>query len=271
MLEIKSVNKGAELVSVILDGEEMLHDGKTSWNRHSPVLFPIVGKLKNGKTLINGNEYEMGQHGFARDMEFEKLSDNSYILKSNEETFKKYPFNFELYISYLVQANNLITKYKVRNTDNRKITFGIGAHPAFKCNYSNCELKFEKEENNIEIYQLSDGLVVPEKIDTNKFIQNNVIKFNKDIFKNDAIIMKNLNSNKVYLIENGKQKIEFDFSGFKYLAVWSKPDAEFLCIEPWMNTADKTNSDGVFEHKEDIINLNPNEEFEIEYKIKFDK
>ena len=264
MLEIKSVNKGAELVSVTLDGEEKLHDGKNSWNRHSPVLFPIVGKLKDGVTLIEENPFEMGQHGFARDMEFEKISDDSYILKSNEETLKKYPYKFELYVSYVIQENTLITKYKVKNIDNRRIVFGIGAHPAFKCNYPNCKIKFEKEEDQIEIYMLKDGLVVPEKLDTNKFIQNNEINLNRDTFKN-------LKSNKVFLIEEGKQKLEFDFSKFNYLAIWSKIDATFLCIEPWMNTADKIDSDGVFEHKEDILSLNPNEEFEIEYKVKFDK
>ena len=100
MVEIQSVSKGAELISVKFDGIEKLHDGKSFWNRHSPILFPIVGKLKNGKTIINGKTYEMGQHGFARDMNFEKLAENSYVLKSNEETKSKFPFDFELYVSY---------------------------------------------------------------------------------------------------------------------------------------------------------------------------
>ena len=109
MLEIKTVKKGAELVSVIFNGFEKLHDGKNYWNRHSPVLFPIVGKLKDGKTQINGKIYEMGQHGFARDMEFEEIEENSYVLKSNEKTLEKFPFRFELYVSYEVKKDELIT------------------------------------------------------------------------------------------------------------------------------------------------------------------
>ena len=79
MLEIKTVKKGAELVSVKANGIEKMHDGESFWNRHSPVLFPIVGKLKNNRTIIEGSEYEMGQHGFARDMEFEEIGENSYV------------------------------------------------------------------------------------------------------------------------------------------------------------------------------------------------
>ena len=91
MLEIETSKKGAELISVKLNGFEKMHDGESFWNRHSPVLFPIVGKLKDGKTSIEGKTYEMGQHGFARDMEFEEIGEHSYVLKSNEETKKKFP------------------------------------------------------------------------------------------------------------------------------------------------------------------------------------
>ena len=131
MLEIQTVSKGAELISAKLNGIEKIHDGKNFWNRHSPVLFPIVGKLKNGKTIIAGKTYEMGQHGFARDMEFEKIDENSYVLKSNEETLKKFPFEFELYISYEIDENKLTTKYKVINKSNELMIFGLGGHPAF--------------------------------------------------------------------------------------------------------------------------------------------
>ena len=136
MLEIKTVKKGAELVSIKIDGVERMHDGENFWNRHSPVLFPIVGKLKDGKTIIEGKEYQMGQHGFARDMEFEELSNNSYVLKANEETLKKYPYNFELYISYEVTKNKVTTNYKVVNKDSKEMIFGLGGHPAFAGEYT---------------------------------------------------------------------------------------------------------------------------------------
>ena len=136
MIEIKTTKKGAELISVKLNGIEKMHDGEKFWNRHSPILFPIVGKLKDGKTLIDGNSYEMGQHGFARDMEFEQIGENSYVLKSNKETLKKFPFEFELYVAYEVKGNRVITKYKIINKSNNLMVFGLGGHPAYVCEYS---------------------------------------------------------------------------------------------------------------------------------------
>lgn len=271
MLEIKTVEKGAELISAKVNGKEMIHDGESFWNRHNPVLFPIVGKLKEGKTIINNQEFFMGQHGFARDMKFTKIGQNKYLLKSNNDTLTKFPYKFELYIEYEIKDNKLKVKYRIVNTDDQDIYFGIGAHPAFKCEYAKKEvyLEFEKNEENVEIYQLQDGLIDTKKIEPKSFIRNNIMKIDANTFKNDAIILKNLTSKKVKLIENNKEKIELNFQQFKYLGIWSKPDAPFICIEPWMNTADTIDSEGIFKNKEDIISLKKNEIFKAEYEIKF--
>ena len=271
MVEIQTINKGAELISVKFDGIEKMHDGQTGWNRHSPVLFPIVGKLKNGKTSINGTEYEMRQHGFARDMEFEKIDENSYVLKSNEETLKKFPFKFELYISYETTSRKVTTKYIVVNKDEKTMIFGLGGHPAFSCEYTSGKyrLEFEDIEEELEIYQLEDGLVKKEPEKTKKFIRENRIFLDSHTFKKDAIIMKNLASNKVYLKTETKTILGFEFKDFPYLAIWSKPEAPFICIEPWFNTADKVDSNGIFEEKEDLIELKPNQEFNCEYSVEF--
>lgn len=271
MLEIKTVSKGAELVSAKLNGFEMIHDGEKDWNRHSPVLFPIVGKLKNGKTFINGNEYEMGQHGFARDMEFEEIANNSYVLKSNEETLKKFPFKFELYISYEVEENTIKTKYKVVNKDDKMMYFGLGGHPAFVCDYSSGKyrIEFEDEECNLDVYMLDNGLVKAEPETFNQYIKENRIFLDKSTFENDAIILKNIKSRQVYLKTESKTILEFKFKDFPYLGIWSKPGANFVCIEPWFNTADSVNSNGIFEEKEDLIELKPNQEFLSEYSVKF--
>lgn len=271
MIEIKTVNKGAELVSVKINGIEKMHNGESFWNRHSPVLFPIVGKLKDGKTIIEGNEYEMGQHGFARDMEFEKISENSYLLKSNEETHKKYPYDFELYISYEVVKNKITTKYKVVNKDERTMYFGLGGHPAFACEYSSGKyrLEFEDIEDRLEIYQLEEGLVKtnPEKL--SKYFRENRIFLDAKTFENDALIIKNINSDKIYLKTETKTILAFEFKGFPYLGIWSKPEAPFVCIEPWFNTADTVNGSGNFENKENILKLEPNQEFNSEYSVEF--
>lgn len=271
MIKIQTVNKGAELVSIKYNNIEKLHNGENFWNRHSPILFPIVGKLKDGKTLINGNEYEMGQHGFARDMEFEKIGENSYVLKSNEETLKKFPFKFELYVCYETTDNEVITKYKVINKDEKDMIFGLGGHPAFVCEYSSGKyrIEFENEEKNIEFYQLENGLVKENPENTSKFLRENRIFLDKRTFENDAIIMKNFSSDDVYLKTEKKTILGFHFSNFPYLAIWSKPEAPFVCIEPWFNTADKVNSNGIFEEKEDLIELKPNQKFEASWSVKF--
>lgn len=285
MLEIKCSNHGAELTSIKLDGKEMLHQGnnvldetgKAFWGRHAPILFPIVGKLKDNKTIINDSIYEMTQHGFARDMDFELIekSDNYYkfVLKSNSETHKKYPFEFELYVEYVINNNELTTKYTVINKDNKEMTFGLGGHPAFICDYSsgNYDLLFEREEDKIEFYKLEDGLI--KEIQEQSILQDNKIELTKDIFNEDAIIMKNINSNVVTLFNKliNKKLLEFDFTGFPYLAIWSKKGAPFVCIEPWQNHTDSINSNGMFIEKENITKLNPEEQFSCNFKVKFFK
>ena len=271
MLEIKTVKKGAELVSVKANGIEKMHDGESFWNRHSPVLFPIVGKLKNNRTIIEGSEYEMGQHGFARDMEFEEIGENSYVLKSNEETKVKYPYDFELYISHEVIKNKVITKYKVVNKDSKTIYFGLGGHPAYACEYSSGKyrLEFEDIEDRLEIYQLEDGLLKknPEKL--SKYFRENRIFLDGKTFEKDALVIKNINSSKIYLKTETKTILAFEFKGFPFLGVWSKPGASFVCIEPWQNHTDDVDSSGNFVDKENILKLEPNEEFNAEYSVEF--
>lgn len=125
MLEIQAKSEGAELTSIKKDGEEKLHDGKEYWKRHAPILFPIVGKLKDGKTIIEDKTFEMGQHGFARDMEFEVIKDENeikeFILKSNEKTLEKYPYKFDLKVKYQVKEDTLTVSYEVENKDKKNI------------------------------------------------------------------------------------------------------------------------------------------------------
>ena len=270
MLEIWTVNKGAELVSVKFNGEEKLHDAENFWFRHSPVLFPIVGKLKNDKTIIDGKEYKMTQHGFARDMDFKNIEKNSYMLEANEETLKMYPYRFQIYIWYEIADNKLKVNYKVKNIDNREIFFAIGAHPAFKCDYTSGKysIKFNKKEENIEILELENGLISNKKVNPIKIIENK-IKLNSDSFKKDAIIMKNINSNKIFLECEDEKILSFEFGEFPYVALWSKENANFICIEPWFNVADSINSKGTYLEKENLIKLSMNEEFKCNYEIEF--
>ena len=272
MIKIKSKKQGAELTSIKFNGKEMLHQGEI-WNRHAPILFPIVGKLKNNETIINGKTYHMGQHGFARDEEFVELEKNDvehkYLLESNKETIKMFPFKFQLYVSHKVHENSVITTYEVVNKDEKQMIFGIGGHPAYICDYSSGKysIEFQKQENNIKFLKLDNGLIMEKE--AKNILENNSIKLNKESFIDDAIIVKNINSNKVYLKENDKKILEFDFTGFPYLGMWAKIGAPFVCIEPWMNTADKVDTDGKLQSKENIITLEPREKFKCSYKVLF--
>lgn len=271
MLRIRTESKGAELVSVIKDDVEKIHDGIVAWNRHAPILFPIVGKVKDGKIIIDGKECNLGQHGFARDMEFEEIGKHSYVLRWNEETLEKYPYKFELYVSYEVVGDKVTTKFTVKNVDDKDIFFGLGGHPAFQCDYASGKyrIEFEDIEDNIEFYNLKDGLVNPVVLNKKKFMRENRIFLDKDTFKNDALIIRNVKSKSVFLKTETKSILKFTFDGFKYLGIWSKVDGDFVCIEPWHNTADKIDSDGILEHKEDIIKLEVGKEFTSSYTVEF--
>lgn len=285
-LEIITTPSGAELTSIKYHGEEFLHqgekvldsNGKVYWKRRAPILFPIVGSLKNNTTIINGEKFEMLQHGFARDMKFDilKISEREhiYVLKYNQETLKMYPFKFELYVSYLIDNNKLIVKYKVKNLDDKTMFFGIGGHPAFAINLkeNKYRLEFDEKEENAKFYQLDNGLISYKNNYINKSIMSNEksISIGKDTFTHDAIIMGNLKSKKIRLIENNNTRLVLDFTGFKYLGIWSKKNAPFICIEPWYTTADYTDSNSIFEEKKENIKLEENEEFECSYSITFE-
>ena len=272
-MKIKTNLLGAELTSVIYNNQERIHNGEAFWKRHAPILFPIVGQLKNNETIIAGKNYSMAQHGFARDMLFDKIEETEekciYVLKSNEETLKKFPFEFELYVKYTVIENKLKVEYEVVNKDEKKMYFGLGGHPAFVADIKNGTyyLEFEKEENNIEYKKLDKGLISNRKI--KKINNGKIINLDANIFNEDAIIMKNIESNRIKLKTKDKCLLEFDFTNFPYLAIWSKPGANFICIEPWFNTADTVESDGIFENKENILKLMPGENFKCEYTVEF--
>lgn len=284
-LEIVTSPIGAELTSIKYNSEERLHqgesvldkEGKVFWKRHAPVLFPIVGSLKNNTTYIDGKKYEMSQHGFARDMVFDIVNiserEHTYVLKYNEDTLKMYPYKFELYISYIIEDNKLTIIYKVKNLDIRPIYFGIGGHPAFIIDLKNNKYKveFENEENNIKFSQLDAGLISYKNnyINNSLMSNNRCIEIRKDTFSHDAIIMSGLSSRKLRLYENNIEKLEFEFGQFKYLSLWSKKNAPFLCIEPWQTTADYTDSNQDFTLKKDNIKLEVNEEYKCSYSIIF--
>ncbi len=278
---------GGELISFKLEGIEKIHqgeeardeNGKVYWKRHAPVLFPIVGKLKRGQTIINGRTYEIPQHGFARDMEYEPLTklDNfhSYVLKSDKYTLARYPFDFELYNTYRQEENKLIFIYKVVNSGNNNMPFGLGSHPAFKIDpddlkRGNYYLEFQDEEENAHFLYLIDGLIGTE-YSKNRLEKNKIIELNEHTFDDDALIIKGI-QNKIISLKNRRTKktvLIMDYTGWTYLGIWSKPGAPFICLEPWFSTADRVNGSNVFVQKPDMKILQPQGEFEAKFSVEF--
>lgn len=276
MLNIEIKNEGAELTSIKFNNKEMLHNGEKFWDRQSPILFPTVGRLRDNQTIINDKKYEIPQHGFAKDMEFELIQETenskTYLAKSNEETLKMYPFKFKLYTKYIVNENNLTVEYKVINKDNKEMLFGIGGHPGFKLDMPQEEYYFELglEEDEVEFMEV-EGNYISNKPAKNILKNNKIIEITKDTFINDAIMMKKLKSNKITLKQkkDNKKILEFSFKEFPILAIWSMPEAPFICLEPWFNYADRVKETGYFKDKEGVITLNPEKEFNCKFSVKF--
>ena len=271
---------GAELHNIMSkeDGTEYLWNGnKNYWGYHAPVLFPIVGKVKDGTYRVEGKEYKLPQHGLARLCEFEMIekSDDKIIfeLEYSEETLKVYPYKFSLKIIYTLVENGVKTSYVVDNKDDKAIYFSIGAHPAFMCPIVGGEIindyYFEfNEKENCDIMLISkDGYFKHERKEY--FKDNNIIPLSFEVFNDDALVFDSLKSTKISLKSvNHNKGITMDFSGFPYMGLWTKASgAPFVCIEPWYGHADFEDFNGELKDKAGIEKLEVGEEFNSSYTV----
>lgn len=252
---------GAELIRLEKDNQNYIWTvDETYWNKTSPILFPIVGRLKNDVYSFNGKAYEMPRHGFARNFEFKILNqtENSvvFVLESNFETLKKYPFEFELQLEYVIEENSLKMKYSVENKSEVSMPFSIGAHPAFAIEnpFSDYSLKFNQVEP-LQSYELEKEQFNNSynEIDSH----NGIIALDYVLFEKDALVFKHLKSNELTLLKKNEPILTVQFEGFPYLGIWTKPNAPFLCIEPWCGLADNVNHNGNILEKEGINLLQP--------------
>ena len=239
------------------------------WARHSPVLFPIVGRLKEDSYFYKNKKYSLSQHGIARDKEFEIVQNEAdfieFRLKSDEKSLEFYPFFFELDIGYKLDKNSLIVSYKVKNKSDEKMYFSIGAHPAFNTQVGDF-LEFENIKTTKRYFLDEKGLIYKNE-DLN--LENSKLYLDKDLFKDDALVFNDSNIKQITLksIEN-RSRVKVKFDNFAYLGIWSKPnDAPFVCIEPWFGVADEENANQKIEDKKGILSLEKEEEFFCFYTI----
>ncbi len=257
---------GAELHSFKskADGTEYVWYGKTEiWYGQAPVLFPVVGQVKNDTFTYKGKAYTMPKHGLARKLPFtvkEQQADKIvFSLKSDENTLAKYPFEFELLVSYALEGNKLVAGHTVINLTDGEMYFSLGAHPGFNCEVGDT-IEFEQAET-----------VATERIDHENLIIDNTwpllnnekaFTVTKEIFEPDALILHGLKSKKLTLkSKNLGRALEFTFGDAPFLGIWAKPGAPYVCLEPWYGVNDSHADYGEISNKRAIQRLEKGENF----------
>ena len=239
------------------------------WNRCAPLLFPIVGRLKNNCYRWNNQEYQMNQHGFARDAEFEVLEQTTdtvtFKLCANPSTLKVFPFHFELHVTYTLRENTLINTYTMMNRGHEPLPFSIGGHPGFALEdaLENYTLHFPNPFVD-QRHLIQEGLYTGETKEVH-FTQHYPLKTSD--FENDAIVLKQPQFSQVTLAHKGNQLLTLQCDDWSAVGFWTKPTAPFFCIEPWWGWADRIDASGELSEKEGVNWLKPNEQKSVSFSI----
>lgn len=284
MLTIQVSEHGAELQSIRKDDYEYLWQGNPEyWGRRSPVLFPIVGSVWEKCFRVDGKVYEMGQHGFARDMDFELVSAADtevwYRLKSSEKTLAAYPWPFVLEIGYRLEGSSVEVLWKVTNPGETEMYFQIGAHPAF--NFPGYDpdavdrgvVAFDRNDNLQRSGFKGKGCVDPQARFPIPLSDDGMLRLKRDTFDDiDTLMLENDQVHKVVFLKNDSSPyltVTFDAP---VVAIWSPPkrNAPFFCIEPWYGRCDRADFTGEFKDRDWVNNLAPGATFAASYTITLD-
>lgn len=259
-IEVAIAEHGAELSSIRCGGEELVWCAdKAYWGRHAPILFPIVGKVWNDEYRVEGKTYHLGQHGFARDSEFEVVAaqktEATLVLRSSEATLKQYPYSFELTAHYVLEGSTLTMEWTVANGGDGRMYYQIGAHPAFlfkdfdaaeECHGFVQLLRSNQGVGQVEVAHLNEqgGVADDRKV---MQINSGLLPLTDQLFAGDALIMEHSQVDGALLLDKSqKPYLRVDFEGSPVLGIWSPKGkkAPFVCIEPWKGRADGVGFDG---------------------------
>ena len=268
---------GAELCRLqTASGLDLLWDGDPAvWGRQAPVLFPVVGALKDGRLLHRGQAYPLGRHGFARDLDFRLLRltahSCSFRLGDDAATRAMYPFPFRLDIGFCIDGQELVVQYDLHNPGRGDLPASFGAHPAFRwpllpgASRKGHWLEFEKAEASLLPALGPDGLLSgPGRPSP---LQDRLLPLDDALFSQDALIFHPVQSRAVRYSAPGAPVLEVSWDGFPQLGVWSKPGAGFLCIEPWRGYASPEGFDGEFTDKPGIFLVRPGSTVSARYSV----
>lgn len=271
---------GAELCSFKSkqnDLEYVWQGNPEYWASTAPVLFPIIGALKNGVYQHNGQKYSVPKHGFIRHNENLVIKNKSeseitFSYASNEDLKKDYPFDFQFEITFSLHENVLTVTHLVTNNGDAEMLFSLGGHPAFNCpllsseNYEDYYLEFDQEQILETTVLSNNGLLTDETFEVICNLKQ--IDLTEGLFANDALIFKDIPSKNVVLkSKNHGHSVTVKYDDFKNLGVWAKHKAPFVCIEPWLGVTDHENTTGIFKDKEGIMTLPANEKYQATFSI----
>ena len=282
LLTISIATHGAELCSIIdRSGREYLWQADPRyWKRHSPILFPIVGSVRDGHFTIDGRQYSMSQHGFARDSDFTPLGSTGdeawYELTSSDTTLAAYPYKFRLQVGYRLTGETVTVIWRVTNTDDRDIYFQIGAHPAFYYPDYGSDgergyLWLDREDSFIYL-RIGDGACAS-LTPHSQPLDGHLLRLDTHTFDIDTFIIEGSQLTSVALLDRERRPhltMQFDSP---LLGIWSPPrkDAPFVCIEPWYGRCDREGFEGEFRDRDHVNRLAAGQTFEASYKIIIDR
>lgn len=278
-MSITVADHGAELVSIFdrKNSREVLWQADPAfWVRHSPILFPQVGKSYGGYYTHQGIRYPMGQHGFARDCDFTLVeqTDNTIVhrLTDSEETRKKYPFPFELTVTHTLCGREISVGWTVVNRGTDPMYFTIGAHPAFRVpvlpdtKQSDYSLQFRTDSLQYYLLDTDSGTAnVGTQYDLP--VSNGRSPIASDLFDKDALVFDHQIDWAGIAMPDGTPYVSVSCEGFPNFGIWSKPNAPFVCLEPWDGRCDNTGYAGELSEKPGILSLAPQEQYDKSYQI----
>ncbi|MBP5292656.1 MAG: aldose 1-epimerase family protein [Clostridia bacterium] len=246
-LKVVIEEKGAQLMSIQTkaDGCEYLWQGdKTYWGDRAILLFPICGRLVEGKYTYKGKEYEMSIHGFLRGQHLAITSKTdtsaTFTLSANEDTLREYPFHFMYQITYTLNGNKLETRICVTNTGTETMPFAVGGHPGFNVplvkgeSFSDYYVEFSEKAPIKKLILSETCFMTPDKVDF-PLEEGKIYRLHHDMFDNDAIFVTDMAESVSLKSTKSEKSVTVSYPGFPYLGFWHKPktEAPYLCIEPW--------------------------------------
>ena len=277
---VEIAEMGAEVTRIYdkTEDNEILWEGNpVYWKRHSPVLFPNVGKTYKNRVLINGTQYPTSQHGFARDNVFtciEAANEKaSFMFRSSEETKEVYPFDFELHINYKLNKKELTVEWQVKNCGDETMYFTIGGHPAFRFakpeeTKADYVLKVPgKEKLEYVLIDISCGCANVDEIHTLQ-LSEETYPLSDELFAKDALVVDNGQIEEAWLChKDGTPQVGVRSAGFPNYGIWSVEGAPFVCLEPWMGRCDNVGFNAELSEKPNVNKVEAGEKFIKDYTI----